>query len=363
MSDDRVETNTVKPALTAGFALVYVPPHTRSVINSSLSESPLAFGCTGPSNIDRMSGSIATRPPLRGLLIDLSGTIHIGSKAIDNAVHAIDSLRRHKIPFRFCSNTSKESTAAVEARLAEIGIRLAVSDHGAKKETWTSIGAVQKHLIESGVKNPYLILSDSAKDEIESLHDAGEKSPYDGVVVGLCPSLLNYETLNTAFRILVGENEVEPPSKQLDGEPLLSAKVKKVVPLIATHKAKYRESSSPPGLSLGPGPFVAALEYAAGVKADVLGKPSRKFFETVIGSFDDIEVEGRAGKIAIIGDDVEADLGEGAIELGLWRVLVRTGKYRPGDENKQGVTPPDEVHDSFASFVASVLGSPSGGSP
>ena len=35
--------------------------------------------------------------------------------------------------------------------------------------------------------------------------------------------------------------------------------------------------------------------------------------------------------------------------------LVRTGKYRQGDETKKGVVPPDEVCDYFSSFVDSLL--------
>jgi len=34
---------------------------------------------------------------------------------------------------------------------------------------------------------------------------------------------------------------------------------------------------------------------------------------------------------------------------------VKTGKYRPGDEIKAGVVPPDEVYESFAAFIESLL--------
>ncbi|KAJ6609472.1 hypothetical protein B0H10DRAFT_2064032, partial [Mycena sp. CBHHK59/15] len=54
------------------------------------------------------------------------------------------------------------------------------------------------------------------------------------------------------------------------------------------------------------------------------------------------------GRIAIIGDD-----------LGLWRVLLRTGKYRPGDESRANAddgAPPDEVCAAFADFVDGLLG-------
>jgi ribonucleotide monophosphatase NagD (HAD superfamily) len=94
--------------------------------------------------------------------------------------------------------------------------------------------------------------------------------------------------------------------------------------LVATHKARYIQTENPPGLSLGPGPFVSALETAAGVEAHVIGKPTRLFFQTVI---DDLYASGELkqtedrGRIAVIGDDVEADLGDGAVQMGLWRIL------------------------------------------
>jgi len=57
----------------------------------------------------------------------------------------------------------------------------------------------------------------------------------------------------------------------------------------------------------------------------------------------------------LVGDDIEADLGGGAVELQLWRILVKTGKYRSGDETRSGVEPPDESAESFAHWVDSLL--------
>ena len=42
----------------------------------------------------------------------------------------------------------------------------------------------------------------------------------------------------------------------------------------------------------------------------------------------------------MVGDDVEADVG-GAMAAGLKGVLVRTGKYRPGDEDR--IDPPSDA--------------------
>jgi len=43
------------------------------------------------------------------------------------------------------------------------------------------------------------------------------------------------------------------------------------------------------------------------------------------------------------------------VELGLWRILVKTGKYRPGDELRRDLQPPDEVHECIAAFVDDFL--------
>lgn len=271
--------------------------------------------------------------PIKAVLIDLSGTLHIESTALPGAIQALQKLRASGIPFRFCSNTSKESTSSLCRKLRQIGFDIPEESEG--KEVWTSIGAVRQLLEGRGLKRPYFLLSDSAREECASeSFDPTEDNGYDSVVVGLSPPHFHYDVLTTAFRIL----KREPPYAS-SGSP----------PLIATHKAKYISNSSNQ-LSLGPGPFVSALESAADVQATVVGKPTRTFFEFVISSLSLPENSGMAGKIAVIGDDVEADLGEGAVELGLWRVLVKTGKYRPGDESRTA-NPPDEVVDSFASFV------------
>lgn len=37
---------------------------------------------------------------------DLSGNLHVGSKAIPGAVEAVDKLRKAKLPIRFCSSVA-----------------------------------------------------------------------------------------------------------------------------------------------------------------------------------------------------------------------------------------------------------------
>ncbi len=51
--------------------------------------------------------------------------------------------------------------------------------------------------------------------------------------------------------------------------------------LIAIHKGRYLKTKE--GLALGPGPYVAALEFATGKTAMVVGKPEAEFFHMALG--------------------------------------------------------------------------------
>ena len=89
------------------------------------------------------------------------------------------------------------------------------------------------------------------------------------------------------------------------------------------------------------GPFVAALEFASGRSARVVGKPSGEFFRLALSHLDLVPHQ-----VAMVGDDWESDIA-GAQRVGLRTILVRTGKYRAGDCEKLE-TPPDGVADSLA---------------
>jgi len=229
-------------------------------------------------------------------------------------------------------------------------------------EVFTSLGAARE-LVRRQKLNPFFLVSASAREEFSGLPGKNHGVyDHDAVVIGLAPDELTYENMNIAFRILSGE-------RPNDKTPCGKDRQHKNATLIAMHKASYVRS--PDGaLSLGPGPFVTALESATNVQAHIVGKPTRKFFETTIESLagEGIEREtwvnshpgysdSTSRSIVIIGDDVTNDLGEGAVELNLRRVLVRTGKYRKGDEDRGGADDPrPETFDSFAHFVDSLLG-------
>jgi HAD superfamily hydrolase (TIGR01458 family) len=93
--------------------------------------------------------------------------------------------------------------------------------------------------------------------------------------------------------------------------------------LIALHKNRYSRRGDEIALDLGP--FVAALDYANGTTAEVVGKPSELFFKLAL---DDLGLE--AASVAMVGDDIEADIG-GAQSIGIRTIQVRTGKFTVND--------------------------------
>ncbi|KAJ2964774.1 hypothetical protein NQZ79_g292 [Umbelopsis isabellina] len=121
-------------------------------------------------------------------------------------------------------------------------------------------------------------------------------------------------------------------------------------PLIAVHKARYFADKDEK-LSMGPGGFVQALEYATGVTATVVGKPTKRFFELALA---DLGLKDAPETVAMIGDDVSADLGDGAIEMGFHRYLVKTGKYKEGDDDKLKIDNMNDRTKVFNSIVEAI---------
>ncbi len=229
---------------------------------------------------------------IKGILIDLSGTIHIGDQALPGAVEAIRRLRETGVPFRFVTNTSRKTRAMLHHDLQRLGVDVPVG------HLFTAPLAVRRYLEENGLR-PFLLVHPNLVEEFDGLPC---EEP-NAVVVGFAQHAFTYAALNRAFHLL------------MQGAPLL-----------ATGKTRYFEGSG--GLELDAGPFVTALEYAAGSEAFVLGKPSAAFFLNAVG-----ELGCRPEEVVMVGDDVVSDVGA-AIGAGLAGILVQTGKYRPGDENR-----------------------------
>lgn len=229
---------------------------------------------------------------VRGILLDIAGVLYDGDTAIPGAVESLEKLRAAELPLRLVTNTSRQPKHAVLDRLRRLGF--AVSEN----ELFTATGALVAHLLRNRLR-PLLLVHSNLDVEFAGL----ERDRPNAVVIGDAAERFTYDRLNGAFRLII------------DGAPMLA---------IATNRY-FREAD---GLSLDAGPFVAALEFATGSHATLFGKPAADFFEAAMTDLGTSPAE-----TAMIGDDVEADVN-GALSLGLHAMLVRTGKYRAGDERR-----------------------------
>lgn len=250
---------------------------------------------------------------VRGVLLDLGGVVYVGREAIDGAVAAIGALHNAGIPVRFITNTTRRSQRQVIADLAAMGLHIATGE-------LLTPAIMARGYLEQKRLTPVLLVHPDLEEDFAGLGRGGRPA----VVVGDAGEHFTYDRLNRAYRTLTA------------GAALLAL-------------ARNRNFKDADGeLSLDAGPFVAALEYASKVHAVLLGKPSVEFFELAVGG---LGCERSA--TVMIGDDAEADVG-GGMAAGLQGILVRTGKYRPGDEDVlRG--PPRLVANDLCEAVAWIL--------
>ena len=246
------------------------------------------------------------------VLVDLDGVLYVEDEPIAGAIEAVAALRDHGLRLRFVTNTTSRPRRDILARLDRLGMPVP------ERELVTPACLAVQHCLAAGRRRALLLMRDEVKADLAGLQEVGEGA--DVVVVGDLGEDFSYRVLNQAFRELLAGAE-----------------------LVALQKNRYWRT--PEGLSLDVGPFVAALEYATGCDAVVVGKPAPDFFATVLAG-----LGVRPADAVMVGDDVESDVG-GALRAGLAGVLVRTGKYRSEAVAASGVEPTATV-DSIADVPA-----------
>jgi len=277
---------------------------------------------------------------VRGLLLDLDGVIVLAGKPIPGAAEALRELDRRGLPFRIVTNTSLVSRATLSAWSASLGAPIPPS----RFHSALSISAAYTAAHFAG-QPLYVLASRDALAEFEGqrlLSDAEASAPdarAAAVVVGDSPESATWDNLNRAFRL-----------------------VRNGAALIGMHKNRWW--LTPEGPTLDSGAFVAGLEFAAEVKARVVGKPSRAFFSIAARDLAvEIQAQGGAqrvkrGDIAMVGDDVWSD-ALGARRAGLRGIVVMTGKHGPEELARaaaqgRGGGDPDAVFGSLSDVVAAL---------
>lgn len=243
-----------------------------------------------------------------GFLLDLDGTLYTGDAAIPGAAGVLSGLRRRAVPFRLVTNTTSRSRRMLVDRLAGYGLPVAL------EEIVTATLAGVELVGAAGYGRVAPFVPAGALEDMEGLTLVGGTSgrppaAADAVVLGDLGERWTFALLQEAF------------------EQLMAGAA-----LVALSRDRYFRQGD--RLALDAGPFVAALEYAAGATAAVAGKPSPAFFEAAVRSL------GLSAdrSVAMVGDDLWSDV-QGAQRAGLQGWLVRTGKFREDVLQGSGITP------------------------
>lgn len=250
------------------------------------------------------------------VLIDIDGVLTESWQPLPGAVEALDRLRRSGLPLALVTNTTSRSRESIAATLAGVGFGVGAGD------ILTAPVAAAAHLQEHfpGARCLLLNHGDISEDLAGvTLARPGDES-VDVVLAGGAGPEFSYQALNQVFRHL-----------------------QRGARLVAMHRGLYWSTSE--GLQLDSGAFIAGLEQAAGVEAEVVGKPAAAFFAAALA-----RLGADADQALMVGDDIENDV-LGAQRHGLTGVLVKTGKYLPRAEREASRTP-DHILDSFAGLPA-----------
>jgi HAD superfamily hydrolase (TIGR01458 family) len=251
-----------------------------------------------------------------GLLLDIDGVLAISWEPIPGAIDAMSSFRRAGLPVCLITNTTTHTRAALAETLRDAGFEVESA------QIITAVTATAEYLRDAHPGAGVFVLSDGdARADMDDVRLVGSPDDADVVVLGGASDGFTYDTINRAFRRLMGGAS-----------------------LVAMHRNLFWKTSR--GFELDAGAYVAGLEAAAGVSAVICGKPAPSYFDAALG------VLGiPADRAAMVGDDIVNDV-EGARAAGLTGILVRTGKYRDSDLDRGTA---DVVVDSLAD-VPSWLG-------
>jgi HAD superfamily hydrolase (TIGR01458 family) len=224
------------------------------------------------------------------------------------------------IPHRLVTNTTSRSRSMLVERLRSYGFGVSPD------EVFTATLAGSVLARTAGYRCVAPFISEPALEDMGELDLVGgtsgrprAKAP-DAIVVGDLGERWTYALLQEAFDYLMGG-----------------------AALVALSRDRYWLQGE--RLALDAGPFVAALEFAAGKNAMVAGKPSPGFYAAALRSLG----LAPSASAAMVGDDLWSDV-EGAQRAGLQGWLVRTGKYRDSALRDSGIRP-DRILDSIAALA------------
>ncbi len=248
---------------------------------------------------------------MAAILLDVDGVLHVSGEPIPGAVEAVARLREVGHRLRFVTNNSTRSRETLANELRGLGFELD------DDELQTTPVAAAEQL---GGRRVYALVMSAVVPDLAGIELVGDGA--DAVLVGGCDETTEPNQVFSYMNLARGFAELQAGAA-----------------LFCLHRNPWWQTTRGP--MLDGGAFVAALEYATGVEATVIGKPSASCFAAALAALD-AEPE----LTWMVTDDLEQDV-RGAQLFGMKTLLLRTGKFRP-EALERSSTVPDAVLSSIA---------------
>ena len=248
---------------------------------------------------------------MAAILLDVDGVLHVSGEPIPGGVEAVARLRAEGHRLRFVTNNSTRSRSTLVEELRSMGHELEDDD----LQTTPTAAAEQL-----GGRRVYALVMSAIVPDLAGIELVGDSA--DAVLVGGCDETVEPNQVFSYMNLARAFSEIQAGAD-----------------LFCLHKNPWWQTARGPMLDSGA--FVAALEYAAGVDATIVGKPSAGCFAAALAALD-AEPE----LTWMVTDDLEQDV-RGAQLFGMKTLLLRTGKFRP-ETLERSSTVPDAVLSSIA---------------
>jgi HAD superfamily hydrolase (TIGR01458 family) len=240
---------------------------------------------------------------VKGLLIDLDGTLYFKGKPIPNAIETLTKLRKMELKFLFLTNTDSKTPNTVLKILKDYGFII----H--EDEIFTPIIALKEFLVKHPNKKSYFVTTTEVAEEFQEFQKIKNFEIPDFVIIGDFHDNWDVNRINIAFKYV------------LKGAKLLGTQ----------GNIYYLDRKGEPVIDTGS--FVHMIANAAKVIPKIFGKPSKEYFLQALE-----KLNLNPSQVVVIGDDLESDI-QGAINAGIKGILVKTGKGKHYNSGRSRIKP------------------------
>lgn len=254
---------------------------------------------------------------IRGLAIDMDGTVYKGMDVIPGAREFIADLNSKGIPFTFVTNNSSRGREYYYNKLKKLGFDVTLNN------VLTSGVATLRFLNEHRKgKTVYPLGTESFIGDVKASGVPIDENDPDIVLLSF-DTTITYEKINKAYQFLMGRAE-----------------------FIATHPDDLCPNET--GYDVDIGPFIQMFESLTKKKAVVIGKPNRLLLDMAAS-----QMGIGAEDVAMVGDRLYTDI-KMAYDSGISSILVLTGETSR-DDLKNSTVEPTFVLDSVADIIEKVF--------